>query len=224
MIRSPLPFASLLACLPLLAGACDGAPPDDVDTSAEAQSTRSHVVFQNDFNTNDLTMIGMDFVADTFRGTHQPAYSSGAFGPGAGFHGTGAIEVNLGDQDDNHVVGMSGGWRRAFTLAAKAHVTVSFHYLLVETPNYEPDEFTDVLVSIDGKLVGQGSKDFVARLFGDGQGGPLVSTGWHKATLPVGALAEGDHLFVIGSFNNKKTATDESSTTTIDDVLVTAQP
>jgi peptidase M28-like protein/Big-like domain-containing protein len=50
----------------------------------------------------------------------------------------------------------------------------------------------------------------------------LPTTDWQQHQIFVGNLAAGTHTIVLGAYNNKKDAADESSTATIDDVLVTS--
>jgi hypothetical protein len=165
---------------------------------------------------------GFEYLPDAFKGTNAPAYSIGAFNPGEGFTG-GAVNVNLGGMDEADIVGMSGGWRRSFTLPAAAQVTLSFRYNLAESGNFEADEFGQVNASIDGVLFGQvpGADHFV-QFPGNGEGGGVRTIGWHNPTVNLGTLSAGTHVLTIGGFVNKKTAANEIMTATIDDVLVTA--
>jgi len=75
-------------------------------------------------------------------------------------------------------------------------------------------------VSIDGRLVGIGLNDYVARVFGDGPGGAPVTTGWKTVTVNLGMLGSGSHTVTIGGYNNKKTDANESTDLRIDDVTV----
>ena len=109
---------------------------------------------------------------------------------------------------------MSGGWRRSFTLAAPASVTLSFRYRLTETAEYEEDEFSQALVSIDGILHGIAPNDYIAQVVG---GGP-TTTGWQLVQINLGTLAAGTHMLAIGGYNNQKTYPDESVEILIDDV------
>ena len=157
---------------------------------------------------------------DAFRGTAQPAYASGVHLLTGGFSG-GALKVELGNLDNTTVINMSGGWSRAFALAAPASLTLSFRYNLAQTANYEADEFSQMLVSLDGQLFGTAPNDYVARVVGDGDGGPVVSTGWRLFTVTIPNVPAGSHTLRLGGFNNKKTYNNEKTEILIDDVLVT---
>jgi hypothetical protein len=171
-------------------------------------------VFDVDFDTNPD---GFTYADDTFRGTSQPAYESGTYISSGGFLG-GGLKVDLGGIDGNPVQGMSGGWQETFNLNLPSNVMLSFRYKLTQSPNYEPDEFSEVLVSVDGTLVGTGGNDYVARITGDGEGGPDKTTGWQQVEIAIGALSGANFTLTIGAYNNKKTWLNESTELLIDDV------
>jgi hypothetical protein len=116
---------------------------------------------------------------------------------------------------------MSGGWRRTFNLNSAGTVTLTFRYNLTAGGDYESDELSRVLASVDGALLG--NSGYIAQVVGNGEGGAAVTTGWQQYTVSI-PLAAGSHTLVIGGFNNRKTTQSESSTITIDDVGVTLQP
>ena len=86
-------------------------------------------------------------------------------------------------------LGMSGGWLVSFNLTGAASLELTFRYNLTMTDSYEADEAGEVLVSLDGVLLGVGANDYVARLVGDGPGtGSDSSTGWwQRAAAPSGS-------------------------------------
>jgi len=165
---------------------------------------------------------GFTFVRDAFRAPQQPTspdYAAGSFDADDGFQG-GALRVDMGGIDNADVLDMSGGWRQSFTLDAPGAVTLSFRYNLTQAANYEADEFSEVIVTLDGQQVGSGGNDFVARITGDGNGGVAQTTGWQTFSVNLGPLSAGTHNITIGGFNNKKTFGNESSELLIDDVVV----
>jgi hypothetical protein len=165
---------------------------------------------------------GFIYVDDAFRGTTQPAYATGSHVPSGGFTG-GALLVRLGGVDDAVVVGMSGGVQRSFAVTtAPTSVRVTFRVNLTQAANYESDEVSDALFSIDGQLLGLGGTDRLARITGDGNGGSARSTGWQLVELDLGPLAVGTHTLVFGGDNSKKTLADESTDVLVDDVTVLA--
>ena len=137
-----------------------------------------------------------------------------------GFSG-GALQVTLGNVDDADILDMSGGWQQSFSLSAPTEVGLSFRYNLSQTPNYENDEMSQVLVSVDGNLHGTPPNDYVAQIVGNGNGGAQETTGWQLFQVNLGTLPAGNHTLTIGGYNNKKTFNDESTDVRIDDVLLT---
>jgi hypothetical protein len=162
---------------------------------------------------------GFEYVDNPFRSTVNAAYASGTWIPSGGFRG-GALRVSLGGLDNNTVVGMSGGWRTTFDLPAPTRLLFYVRATLTQSPYYETDEKSELLVSVDGVLRGA-SGDYLAQIVGDGNTGGALSTGWRLYGVNLGTLPAGPHTLVIGGFNSKKTEVGESSTVLIDDVLLT---
>jgi hypothetical protein len=176
----------------------------------------SGVILESRF---DVDPDGFDYVDNPFRGTNQGLYASGNWLPTGGFRG-GRLSVSLGGIDNNTIRGMSGGWQRKFTLAASTRVMLYLRANLTQSPYYEPDEKSELLVSIDGVLRAGPPSDYVAQIVGNGNSGGSITTGWKLYTLNLGALAAGTHTLVIGSYNSQKTLVDESTTLLIDDVVM----
>jgi uncharacterized delta-60 repeat protein len=168
---------------------------------------------------------GFTYQDDTFKGTNKPVYAAGARITSGGFNG-GALRVRLGNVDENDILNMSGGWRRTITLPSASRVYVTFRYNVVAPPNLEPDEYAQVMASIDGSLRSPNGADEIAQLNGaeGGEGGPNRTTGWQLVTLDLGNLAAGNHTLILGGFANKKTAADEYSDVLFDDVAIATDP
>ena len=162
---------------------------------------------------------GFDYVDNPFRGTNQAAYATGSWLPIGGFRG-GALSVSVGGVDNNTIAGMSGGWRTQFSLAAPTRVLLYVRGNLTQSPYYETDEKSEILVSLDGVLKAAPPADYLAQVVGDGNAGGAVTTGWKLYTLNLGTLAAGTHTLAIGAYNSKKTLVDETTTVLIDDVLL----
>ncbi len=126
----------------------------------------------------------------------------------------------IGGKDNADILGMSGGWGQIFTLPQSKDITLSFRYKLTQNSDYEKDELSQVLVSVDGKLFGQPPNEYVAQIVGDGNGGSKKTTGWKLFEVNIGTLNPGDHDIIIGNFNNKKTYKNESTEILIDDVSI----
>ena len=177
-------------------------------------------VFSANFNTNADSFTYAD---NRFRGTTQSAYASGSRVSSGGFTG-GALQVLVGGVNNQTITGMSGGWTRTFTLSAPATLTLTFRYNMNAGPDYESDDLSQVLASLNGTLKGVSPNDYVAQLAGNGNGGAAIATGWQLVTIPLGTLPAGTHTLTLGGYNNKKDSKSELTTILIDDVVVAPQP
>ncbi|HEX9856389.1 MAG TPA: LamG-like jellyroll fold domain-containing protein [Acidimicrobiia bacterium] len=156
---------------------------------------------------------GFTYSDDTFRGTSEPDYADGARFPYAGYR-RGGLEVALGGVDDVDGFGMSGGFTRQFTLDEPTAVYISLRTLVIQSSAYEPDEYTESLVAIDGDLVGFEPDGEITRVADGG------SSGWVEFERELGVLGAGTHTIVVGGYNNKKTFANEFGQVNFDDLLV----
>jgi hypothetical protein len=113
----------------------------------------------------------------------------------------GALKVTLGGIDNADILDMSGGWQQSFALNAPTEVVLSFHYNLIQTSQYESDEFSQMLVGVDGILYGEATNDYVAQIVGNGNGGAARTTGWQLFEINLGILEAGDHNLTIGGYH-----------------------
>ncbi|MEI6236688.1 MAG: hypothetical protein WCT04_26825 [Planctomycetota bacterium] len=162
---------------------------------------------------------GFVFVRDAFRKTAKPVYADGKYNKKGGVSG-GALGVHLGGRDSSSVLGMSGGWRKTFTLTAPEHLVLTFAIKVTQSSEYEEDEFSEALVMVDDALMGSDGHDYLAQVRGDGNGGPEVSSGWKTVSFALGEMSAGTHTVTLGAYNNKKTATNEFTDAWIDDVTL----
>ncbi len=169
----------------------------------------------------DVDASGFTYADDAFRATAQPGYADGAYIGAGGFSG-GALRVILGAIDDADILGMSGGWRYQLVLTQTSEVSVTFRYQLTHASEHEADEYAEALFSFDGTLYGNGANDYLARLTGDGNGGPDQTTGWQSFTVDLGAQAAGTYDIFFGGHSNKKTFNDEWTEVLIDEVSITS--
>jgi len=161
---------------------------------------------------------GFVYRDDVF-GTNAAPYASGSFQADGGY-ANGGLLVTLGGIDDRDIVGISGGWDRSFTLPARGNVEVGLRYRLTESGSYEATEFSQAVVSIDGRRLGPQLGEFVAQIQGDGNEGRARSTNWRFITLTAENLSAGAHTLTIGGYNSTKTLADETATIEFDDVRV----
>jgi VCBS repeat-containing protein len=175
----------------------------------------------------DSTTDGFTYQDDTFS-TSQPAYASGARTTSGGYGSTGGLQVSLGGVDATTISGISGGWSYTLSLgAATTGVKLSFRYKLDQSVDYNFDEFSRVLVKLDGTQYGRGSKNYVDHIGGDGSSSQansntyLPTTDWQQVEIYLGNLAAGSHTLILGGYNNKKNLTTQITTVTLDDVSLT---
>lgn len=184
------------------------------------------------FASFDTGLNNFVFVNNSFRNTIASGYATGQRADNMGYSGS-ALEVALGGVDTTTVVNMSGGWQHNFELATAGNVTFSFRYKINLSPNYEDNEYCDIMASIDGILFRTGdslglygaripANDFIDRLYGDGDGGPEITTGW-KSFSETLTLNAGMHTLTIGGYNNQKTDDTESTSILIDNVSIIRQ-
>ncbi len=186
-----------------------------------AQIASAQIVFDAQFSDGSD---GFVYVDDAFLATHAPDYGQGALvSERAG--ASGVLAITLGNRDSLTVTGMSGGWSRAFVLDRPIRdLRILFRCQLIQTSGYEPDEFSQVMVMLDGTLLTSSGIDFVARIEGDGDGGAERATGWLVFSLSEASASKGRHVLTIGGYSNKKTVDNESTQILIDDVRVTGIP
>jgi hypothetical protein len=177
-------------------------------------------VFSATFNTNSDSFAYAD---NLFRGATQSGYASGSRVSSGGFTG-GALRVLVGGVNNQTIAGMSGGWTRTFTLSAAATITLTFRYSMTAGSDYESEDLSQVLASLNGVLKGVSPNDYVAQLAGNGNGGAAIATGWQLVTIPLGTLPAGTHTLSLGGYNNSKNTKSEQTTILIDEVVVSRQP
>ena len=169
-------------------------------------------------STFDAGPEGFVYHDDLFRDTSRPAYASGAYDPQGGYTGPG-LAVTLGGIDGVDVTdGMSGGWQIGFQLETATPLTLDLRYELTQADNYESDEYSQALVSLDGVLVGNPPHDYLAQIVGNGTGGGAITTGWQTFHADLGTVPPGLHALAIGGYNNQKTNDDEATWVGFDDV------
>ena len=177
-------------------------------------------VFSATFNTNSDSFTYAD---NLFRGATQSGYASGSRVSSGGFTG-GALRVLVGGVNNQSITGMSGGWTRTFSLSAPATLTLTFRYNMSAGSDYESDDLSQVLASLNGALKGVSPNDHVAQVAGNGNGGAAIATGWQLVTIPLGTLPAGTHTLSLGGYNNKKDSKSEVTTILLDEVAVAPQP
>ncbi|WP_299617922.1 Calx-beta domain-containing protein [Pelagibius sp.] len=168
------------------------------------------VLIDADFNANGDSG-GFVYADGTFGGANPQAYAEGSWQDQA-------LTIALGGIDGSDVLDISGAWESSFVLATEMDVTLSFSYELILSPNFESDEFGQVLYNLDG-----GPDVLVDQVTGNGNGGAADTTGPQNYLVDLGSLAAGTHSIALGGLINQKTFFNESADLIIDDVLITGE-
>ena len=180
----------------------------DQAVSEAKNGSQERVLIDADFEDGTDSFV---FVDDPF-GTSNAEYSRGRL---AQLQGESRRVVTiLGGRDRERINGMSGGWEATFTLDSGADVRIEFTYRLDQSASYESDEISQAILSIGGE------ETILAEFVGDGNGGSHQNTGIQSFSVEVN-LDAGTHSLVLGAFNNKKTARNERTSASFDDVRVT---
>lgn len=152
---------------------------------------------------------------DTFRGTANPGLASGAYSPTGGQSG-GGLQVQVGGNGTN----MSGGWVASFDVTGSPDsVRIELAFRLLFSGGYEPDEFGEALMSVDGTLIGVPPNDYLLQFVGDASS--TFDSGFVTESFDL-ALADGSHQIIVGAYNNKSTVPGEITQAFFDDVSITA--
>jgi hypothetical protein len=199
---------------------------ETVNRSVDINVKDAYLFFASfDSNTNSFK-----FVSNTFKDTNATGYAQGELIKSGGYSG-GALQVILGNTDSTTVSNMSGGWQRTFYLRQSGNVQLSFWYNMTESGNNEENEYGDVMASIDDVYIRSGTNDnfartygiripandYIDRVYGNGNGGQRISTGWRQLNYTTN-LTAGLHTLTIGGYSNLKTDDTESTTILIDNV------
>ena len=164
-----------------------------------------------------LPLVSADFSAD-MGGFDYADQNSGNFADGK--QENGRLKMSLGGVDNTQVLDMQGSFHRMFWVSQLQEITLKFDYTLEQSCSYENDESSELLATIDGVPLTSGSNRYIARVVGNGNDCPGVSTSGtftRKFALNPGK----HHLYILGR-NNKKTSQDEFTSLYIDNVLITA--
>ena len=157
---------------------------------------------------------GFVYADNTFYNTTTGAYASGKF-VAATNSSFGYIQVQLGGVDNLAINRMSGGWIRAFTLPQTSTVTINLRFQIIMNGEYESDELSQALLSVDGKIIGpSNSTVFLGQTIGTSTAGtpnpkPKIIDGYRWVTITAENMNAGNHSITLGGFNNKKTWSDE---------------
>jgi len=192
---------------------------DDCDGQIDEGLTCGVEIFSASFTTDSDNCT---YVDDTFRGTSRPLYAAGDHATTGGFAG-GGVHVVVGNVDGATISGMSGGWRRTFTLNTTGTVRVSLKYRLVVDLSYDTGECGQALVALDGTLLGADTQNSLRQFCG---ANPNVSnhqdSGWQPMEFEVPGVGAGAHTLTVGGWNNQKNSKSEKVDVFFDDIELRA--
>lgn len=152
--------------------------------------------------------------------TNEPSYASGSRPSFGALSGNRSLSVALGGDDNAFITNMSGGWQITVAVPRSGDIDIQFQYELIQSSEYESDEFSTVRARWDNGDIG----GTIAEIRGDSNGGSDRSTGLRTFSTTLNNVSAGDHTLLIGAFNSKKTYFNETTTLLIDEVLVSADP
>ena len=169
----------------------------------------------NQMFTFDMNTEGFVYGDDLFRGTSHPNYANGSYI-------SRGLNVTLGGIDYANISdGMSGGWSKPFEVVDEGVINISLRCRLTIAGEYESDEYSQVLVSVDGKLIGTVGRDYLLELRGTDVNTPVIDSGWRTVTLQL-TLSRGVHTLTFGVWNKKKTGALEVTHAYFDDIEITS--
>ncbi len=161
---------------------------------------------------------GFVYADDLFRSTSQPSYADGSYDGSYGQSG-GGLRVTLGGINGNDIDSMSGGFEHTVTVTEAGDVSLQLAYRLDLESAYESGECSHVLVSWNGTLYGESPNDYVgSELCGGGD------SNWQTVVISLGYATPGSYTLALGGFNNAKTASNEWTEISFDDVLLVVTP
>jgi hypothetical protein len=218
-VPSPVEIPVLVPVGPLSTPVKVAPSPLMVPVPVPMSSVAPSLVFDANF-TNTTTLDQFLYADDIFFSTNQPDYANGDY------ERTGdnrdVITVELGGVDGSHRFNMSGGWQRSFTLGQKSDITITILFQLQIDKNFEPEEYTKVLCSVDTRLVSRDSIDYLAMLAGDGNGKKdrFIDFPSVPVDLSVKDLEAGNHTIAVGGFLSGKNQRPETSWIRFDRVRI----
>ena len=160
-----------------------------------------------DTNFNSSTQ-GFRFVNDA----QTPIYSDGERNSSPLSNNSQALVTILGGVDNDDITDINGRWTQNITTSGGLF-TLSFDGNLIQSSEYEDDEFGQIGIMINNQL------RVLDTVTGNGNGGPDLSTGLQTYTVRLN-LPAGEHSVSLYCANNEKTFNDETTTCVFDNVVI----
>jgi hypothetical protein len=144
--------------------------------------------------------------------------SAGAYSYGEA--SAGELSLEVGGVDDSTQTNMEASWSTTFNVTSAGTGTLNLDYRMIFEAEYEADEYSEVIVKIDGNIVTLNGNNYVDHQVGDGNGGSEYDSGWQSVALDLGSLSTGNHTLELIGFNNQKTLSDEFTEVFFDNVVL----
>ena len=128
------------------------------------------------------------------------------------------VSLTVGGVNSTVVTDMSYGVSTTFTNGALGDVGLEIHYTMNVAVGYDPGEYSEVRVEVDGNLISFNGNPYLSRI----EEGAPETTGPQMINLTIPNLSVGNHTLEIGIYNNQKTAASESSELIVDYVSISA--
>ena len=170
-----------------------------------SDSSDAGIDFQMTPTAGDPTA-GFTPVEDAFFGTARADFEVETHAPTGGFEGTGALRVQLGNVFAfGGSQAVSAAWRKTFTLASAATVTLSFRHRMISGQDYDNNEYQELICDVNGTQYGTVTAPSthlaVNYQIGDGNGGGPKDSGWRLSTFNI-PLTAGTHTLSLGGYGN----------------------
>ena len=165
---------------------------------------------------------GFIYADSMFDAVENSAYEDGSYLINGGYQG-GGLEIFLGPGTGSSMSNLSGGWSNDFVLSSAATATVSFRYRLVMGAGYESNEYSRVILVINGVHYGDygsGLTKGIVEKWGNGNGGGNDDYGWITYSIDI-PLASGAHTITLGGYTWRVSNDQEWTEIFFDDVLIT---
>ena len=198
------------------------AVPEEFGSSYDSFEFRVHDGTEYSVATSTISLFSSTFDTNA-EGFSYADITNGSFASGsyaaAGGNSGGALRVDLGGAITGGVT--SGGWSDTFNLTEATEITVSTDFRMLMSSEYEPNEFGELFLKIDGVAFGNDTNSSLIHTIGDGNGGAVDDSGWLSFQTTI-TLAAGNHTLELSAVNNDSTAADEFVEAYFDNVSVTS--
>lgn len=128
------------------------------------------------------------------------------------------LSLTVGGVNSTVITDMSYGVSTSFTNGVLGDVDVEIHYTMNVAAGYDPGEYSEVRVEVDGNLISYAGNPYLSRI---DEGSP-ETTGPQTIILSIPNVSIGNHTLEIGIYNNQKTAASELSELILDYVKITS--